>query len=98
MMESKVKILIADETKDFTRLCREKLGQLGYRELYEAHNGEEAQSMIMTHRPDVVLMDIWLSKKDPLQILKEIRKSRRCLYQRNYKKNISRSHLVFYFF
>ena len=73
MMESKVKILIADETHDFSKLCREKLGQLGYRDILIAENGEEALSMIRFHRPDVVLMDIWLYKTDSLQILKTIR-------------------------
>lgn len=73
MMESKVKILIADETRDFKRLCREKLTQLGYREIMEAENGEEALSMIRERHPDIVLMDVWLSKKDPLQILKTVR-------------------------
>ena len=71
-MESKVKILIADESRDFRRICREKLLQLGYREVIEATNGEEALARIGTDRPDIVLLDIWLSKIDSLQILKTV--------------------------
>ena len=71
-MESKVKILIADENRDFRRVCREKLLQLGYRDVIEAQNGEEALVKISKDRPDIVLMDIWLSKIDSLQILKTV--------------------------
>ena len=71
-MESKVKILIADESRDFRRICREKLLQLGYREVIEATNGEETLARIGTDRPDIVLLDIWLSKIDSLQILKTV--------------------------
>ena len=70
-MESKVKILIADESRDFRRICREKLLQLGYREVIEATNGEEALARIGTDRPDIVLLDIWL------RLRRDVRRCRR---------------------
>ena len=69
-MESKVKILIADENPDFRRECREKLTVLGYRMISEAINGEDALAKISEEHPDIVLMDIWLSKLDCIQVLK----------------------------
>lgn len=41
-MESKVKILIADENADFRKECREKLSMFGYRDIIEVTNGEDA--------------------------------------------------------
>lgn len=71
-MDSKVKILIADENQDFRRECREKLTLLGYREIGEVTNGEEALFRISKEHPDVVLIDIWLSKLDSIQVLKAV--------------------------
>ena len=71
-MESKVKILIADENQDFRRECREKLTVLGYRDIIEVTNGEEALTRIGKDHPDIVLIDIWLSKLDSIQVLKAV--------------------------
>ena len=71
-MEQKIKILIADEKSDFRRLTKDKLLSLGYRQIIEAKDGEEALSRIHAERPDVVLLDVWLSKLDAIQILKTV--------------------------
>jgi len=71
-MESKIKILIADEKSDFRRLTKDKLTALGYRRIYEAKDGEEALGLIDTEHPDIVLIDAWLSKVDTVQILKTV--------------------------
>ncbi len=72
-MESKVKILIADENADFRGLCKSKLGGFGYREFLDASNGEEALAKISSDRPDVVLIDIWLSRLDCIQVMKGVK-------------------------
>ena len=69
-METRTKILIADENVDFRRGCREKLSALGYKDTAEAINGEDALLKIGTEKPDIVLIDIWLSKLDCIQVLK----------------------------
>ena len=69
-METRTKILIADENSDFRRVCRDKLSALGYKDTIEAVNGEDALLKIGSERPDVVLIDIWLSKLDCVQVLK----------------------------
>ena len=72
-MESKVKILIADENQDFRRECREKLTVLGYRDITEVTNGEDALFRISKEHPDIVLIDIWLSKLDGIGVIRNTR-------------------------
>lgn len=69
-MENNVKILIADENRDFRLQCKDKLFSLGYRNFEEASNGEDALYKISKYHPDIVLIDIWLSKLDCIQVIK----------------------------
>ncbi len=69
-MESKIKILIADESAEFRRNCKEGLYALGYREISEACNGEDALHKIEGLHPDIVLLDIWMSRLDCVHIIK----------------------------
>lgn len=69
-METRTKILIADENSDFRRACKDKLSALGYKDTIEAINGEDALLKIGSEKPDIVLIDIWLSKLDCVQVLK----------------------------
>ncbi len=69
-MDQEIKILIADENSEFRRSCRSNLIGLGYKIIDEANSGEETLSKIEKIHPDVVLMDIWLSKLDCAQIIK----------------------------
>ncbi len=70
MMDSKIKILIADESSEFRSQFISKLNALGYHEISEATNGEEALLKIGTEHPDIVFVDVWLSKLDCIQIIK----------------------------
>ena len=72
-MENKIKLLIADENNEFRRSCRSSLGSLGYTQIEEAVNGEDALYKIDKYHPDIVLMDVWLSKLDCTQVIKGTR-------------------------
>ena len=72
-MESKVKILIADENADFVNQCKTKLYAMGYRDFSEASGGDEALTRISAERPDIVLIDIWLPKLDCIQVMRGVR-------------------------
>lgn len=72
-MESKVKILIADENAEFVADCKAKLSGYGFRDFIEAANGEEAITKIANEHPDIVLIDIWLSKLDCIQVMRGVR-------------------------
>ena len=74
-MEQTVKILIADENYDFRTSCRDNLNRQGFQQIDLASNGEEALNKIRTNRPDVVIIDSWISKVDCIKILNDARSS-----------------------
>lgn len=69
-MEYNVKILIADENAEFRKSCRDNLEGFGYRNIFEASDGEEAMFTIDKIHPDIVLIDMWMSKIETVSILK----------------------------
>ncbi len=69
-MERSKKILIADENADQRRALRENLQKAGYRLIEEATNGEEALLKIDRTMPDVVIVDLWLSRMDGIGVIR----------------------------
>jgi two-component system response regulator (stage 0 sporulation protein A) len=69
-MEFTTKILIADESQSLRATLKEGLTRAGYRYIEEATNGEEALQKISRNHPDIVLIDIWLSKLDGIGVLR----------------------------
>ena len=72
-MDTATRILIADENSDFRKNCRETLLAMGYKLIDEASNGEEAIFKIGKTHPNVVLIDIWLSRADCVKIIRNAR-------------------------
>ncbi|MBE6573273.1 MAG: sporulation transcription factor Spo0A [Ruminococcaceae bacterium] len=73
-MEHNVKILIADENAEFRKSCRDNLSGFGYRNIEEACNGEDTMFKIEQMHPDIVLIDIWMSKIEPVTIIKNVQR------------------------
>ena len=69
------KILIADENTSARVSLREEFKSRGYANIYEATNGEEALNMINSISPDVVLIDVLLSKLDGIGVIRQAKKS-----------------------
>ena len=69
------KILIADENQSSRAVLREELKGQGYANIYEASNGEEALNMITSVAPEIVLIDILLSKLDGIGVIRQVRKN-----------------------
>ena len=67
------KILIADENASQRQSLKEILARNGYRFIDEASNGEDALIKISRSHPDVVLIDIWLSKLDGIGVIRNSR-------------------------
>ena len=65
-----IKILLADESSEFRKLCRQRLSDLGYTSFEESTNGEDTLYKISRFHPDIVLLDIWLSKPDFIGVIK----------------------------
>ncbi len=72
-MEYKTKILIADESPATRANLRDGLMRAGYQFVEEATNGEDAVAKITHASPDVVLLDVWLSKLDGIGVLRNCR-------------------------
>ena len=70
-----LKILIADENSDFRTVCAEHLKKQGFELLPDAVNGEEAILKIAKFKPDVVLIDLWLTKYDAAAVVGHFNKS-----------------------
>jgi two-component system response regulator (stage 0 sporulation protein A) len=72
-MERGIKILIADENIEFRKICRDNLTSNGFPNIDEANNGEETLTKISINHPDVVIIDVWMSKVDTTQVIKNIK-------------------------
>lgn len=73
MLDKDVKILIADESSEFRRSCRENLGGFGYRKVIEAIDGDEALYKIESEEPDILIIDMWLPGAETLGIIQSLK-------------------------
>jgi len=70
------KILIIDDEKEMVDLLSGFLSQRGYA-VAAASDGEEGLKKFDTEKPDLVICDIKMPRKDGFQFLKEVRASRK---------------------
>ncbi len=73
-MEKDTKIIIADENAEIRRQMRDCFTRGGFRVVDEARDGEEAVAKIGRAHPDVVIVDLWLSKLDGIGVIREAKK------------------------
>jgi len=66
------KILLADDDDFFVAICRKFLVRAGF-EVIEVHSGEDAVICADRDKPDLLILDIAMPKKDGLTVAKEIR-------------------------
>ena len=72
----KIKVVIADDNRQFAKeLMRELEADPRFELAGTAENGDEACSLILQRRPDVVILDIILSKKDGLIVMDTVLKA-----------------------
>ncbi|MBQ8408137.1 MAG: sporulation transcription factor Spo0A [Clostridia bacterium] len=69
-MEYTTKILIADENSSQRAMLKECFMRAGCRYIEEAVNGEDALAKIGRTHPDVVIIDVWMSKVDGLSVVR----------------------------
>ncbi len=68
-----MRILIVDDSKTMRSIQKAILGQLGYSDLEEACNGQDALSKLGSFKPDLILLDWNMPAMDGLTFLKEYR-------------------------
>ena len=66
------KILIVDDEKAIVDILNYNLSNEGYKTV-EAYDGEQAIEMAEKEKPDLILLDVMLPKKDGFSVCKEIR-------------------------
>jgi two-component system KDP operon response regulator KdpE len=66
------KVLIVDDDEGLVRLVDQVLTQKGY-EVLKASNGQEALRLLFDQKPDLVLLDVVMSKMDGWQTCSRIR-------------------------
>ena len=70
------KILVVDDEKPISDIVKFNLTKEGY-DVYTAYDGEEALQQVKEVEPDLILLDLMLSKIDGLEVAREVRKTHR---------------------
>ena len=68
------KILIAEDSQTSVEILRRALADTGH-ELVVAKDGEHVESMIAAERPDLVILDIILPKRNGFELCRALRKN-----------------------
>ncbi len=66
-----MKILIVDDNPVWLKLARAMLSSNGQYEIVEAHDGLEGFMKILSHRPDVVILDELMPKMTGYEVVKK---------------------------
>lgn len=76
-MQNGISVLIADDNKIFANSLAEFLKiQPGIQVAGVAYDGEEAYGMVLETKPDIVLIDMVMPKRDGLAVLKRLSETR----------------------
>ncbi|WP_224984029.1 response regulator [Geomonas agri] len=67
-----VRILIVDDEKFYRDSLRDILGRIGFTVVAEASDGIEAVRMFLTHRPHIVIMDVYMPVKNGIDATREM--------------------------
>ena len=78
-MESKARILIADDAPDVVELLRKRLRHEGY-DTIEACDGEECLELAREHKPDLIILDVMMPKLDGFEVCRRLKANRRTAY------------------
>jgi DNA-binding response OmpR family regulator len=71
-MESRHKILLAEDEEALGTIVKESLETRGFEVIY-CRNGEEAKAQYLSQQPELLVLDVMMPKKDGFTLVKEIR-------------------------
>jgi two-component system response regulator (stage 0 sporulation protein A) len=74
-MKEKIKVLIADESEEIGKACERELKTFGYDVTTCERNGEVVMDQIDSHHYDAVIMDVFMSVADGLEVIEHINES-----------------------
>jgi two-component system response regulator TrcR len=72
-MSSKIKIVLAEDEPNLAQIVKESLETRDF-EVFLAQNGVEAYELYKTEKPEILVLDVMMPKKDGFTLAKEIRK------------------------
>ena len=68
----KIKIVLIEDDQILSKVLNEELSDAGF-EMTLAFDGEEGLAKIKSVKPDLVLLDIMLPRKDGLQVMRDLK-------------------------
>ncbi len=71
-MNKDVKILIADESREFSENCKNILMKYDMEVIIAPKDGVKVVEMIKRHKPDIVLMDVFMPYLDAIAVMNHI--------------------------
>jgi two-component system KDP operon response regulator KdpE len=72
MTESEAHILVVDDDRAIRRFLRTSLTAHGY-VVIEAETGQQTLQDVMTHRPDVIILDLGLPDLEGVEVTRQLR-------------------------
>ncbi len=72
MAETKAKILVVDDEPDIVDMLKMSLENASY-EVVEAYDGNEAIEKAKAEKPDAIILDLMMPKKDGFEACKELK-------------------------
>jgi DNA-binding response OmpR family regulator len=69
------KILLIDDETEFVEMVAFRLAKVGGYTVITAADGEEGLQKARADHPDLILLDIWMPKKDGYQVMHELHNS-----------------------
>lgn len=67
-----IRVLVVDDEADILRLVEIKLRKSGF-EVLTAHDGQEGLDLALAERPDLLLLDVMMPRKDGYTVVTEIK-------------------------
>ena len=74
MVENSKKILIVEDDVHVSKVFQIQLERMGFKTVL-GFDGEEAIKMLDIEKPDLVILDLMIPKKDGFEVIEEIRKN-----------------------
>ena len=75
MPDRKPKILMIEEDKFLRKIYRDKFSRLDF-DFFEATTGEEGLNKVIYEKPDIVILDLMLPKKNGFDVLIDIKRNK----------------------
>ena len=74
MSENSKKILIVEDDTHVSKVFQIQFEKMGFKTVL-GFDGEEAIKMLSSEKPDLVILDLMIPKKDGFEVIEEIRKN-----------------------